>query len=311
MIFLLFFCFSICLGKSDHHLIACNAKDIDSTTKEITISFVVPEKDFIYKDFITCSIHDPSVILSDWKANIPSTSYYDPGFNDTKHIFNEDFSISMTATKKDRCNDPVYIYCSYYRKMDNKLNDTFFTFSFAPPAVETNIQVYDADIAVAPQENSTAQQHMHIFSQHYFTISVIMHDIIAFFAIHHAKCFYLFIILTALFLLLFSLYQERLQKRKKFYEIVEMIISLCAIACIACSLVYLYAINKPMSRLIATSLSVIFSAIIGVFYIKKSTKVSLGSLRTLYTCLGMLCIITVLLLMFKTIQHVDVQIKLF
>ena len=310
-LFLLSIFFHTSFGKPDPKLITFTATDIDNTTKEITISFVVPEKDFLYKDFINCSVHEPSITLSDWKANKQSISYYDPCFNDTKHIFNEDFSISMTATKKDRCHDQIHLYCSYYRKMDNKLNDTFFTFSFAQP-LETNIQIHDADIAVAPEEHSFGTlQHTRMVPSAFDKYHSAIGTITAFFIVHHKQCFYVFIMLTALFLLLFNLYQKQLQRHTKFYAIAEMIISLFVVTGITCALSYLYTINKPIGRLLATSISVVFSAITGFFYLKKSTKVSLGFLRTLYTCIGMLCIIATLLLAFKTVQYVDVYMELF
>src|SRR5438105_1287428 len=120
--FLLFLSFFfICHTKPEQNLVTCHSIDKNSTTKEIIISFVVPQKDFIYKDFITCSVNEPSVMLSPWQANKQSVNYYDPSFNDTKHIFNEDFSISMkaTITKDDYCRNPIHLYCSYYRKTDN------------------------------------------------------------------------------------------------------------------------------------------------------------------------------------------------
>src|SRR5260221_11824072 len=48
--------FTVSLGKSTPGLISFNTTDIDPQTKEITINFTISKKDFIYKDFITCSI---------------------------------------------------------------------------------------------------------------------------------------------------------------------------------------------------------------------------------------------------------------
>src|SRR5438046_10207362 len=128
---LLLIFFSIGFGKSNPELMLFNAKDIAPLTKEITITFMVEEKDFIYKDFITCSTHEPKLSLSSWKTDTQSINHYDPSFKETKQVFNETFSITMIATITEWISEPIHLYCSYYRKTDKKINDALFIFSFA------------------------------------------------------------------------------------------------------------------------------------------------------------------------------------
>ena len=83
--------FTTSLGQSAPKLIECNAVDINQYTKEITITFIVPEK-----DFITCSISEPTTVLSPWHADKQSVAHYDSSFKDAKQIFNETFNMTMT-----------------------------------------------------------------------------------------------------------------------------------------------------------------------------------------------------------------------
>jgi len=127
--------FNIIFGRTDPKLITFNAIDISPNTKEIIITFIIPEKDFIYRDFITCSVQEPTVTLSTWKTDKQSVSQYDPAFKETKQIFNETFSISIiiTATPKACNSAPIYLYCSYYRASEKKINHTLFTLVFSQP----------------------------------------------------------------------------------------------------------------------------------------------------------------------------------
>ena len=123
--------FTISLGQSNPRLITCTTIDTDHYTKEITITFTVPKKDFIYKDFITFSVDDPTIVLSSWKANKQSVAHYDSSFKEAKQVFNEDFSITMlaAATPKQPINS-AYLYCSYYRRSEKKINHALFLLDF-------------------------------------------------------------------------------------------------------------------------------------------------------------------------------------
>lgn len=300
--------FLIWHAQAENNLITFTTIDKDSTTKEIIISFVVPQKDFIYKDFITCSVNEPSVQLSRWQANKQSTSSYDPYFNDTKHIFTEDFSISMVAIQNDCCRNPIHLHCSYYRKADNKPNDILFTFSFQEP-LETHLQIDDADIIIEPQAKNNNSPHHHIYrhplEEYYAQSAEIIKGLSRFFATNHKKCFYLLIILTALFLFFFTVYQERLRVHKKWYETIEMTLFLCAIMNATYVLSYLYLLNNPIGKLLATHVSVLFLAFTAMYALKKSTKISSESLRTLYTFIGMISMSAMLISMFKAIQYAE------
>lgn len=306
--------FHISFGKSDPKLMLFDAKDIGNNTQEITITFIVPEKDFIYKDFITCSVYEPMLCLSPWKADKQSINHYDPSFKETKQVLNETFSITMVAKIKEWTPDPVHLYCSYYRKADKKINDALFTFSFPQP-LQTNIQIYDTAIEPSQKINlnriGAGYRIFQSIDACYFAFVTEIPHIIAFFRRQHKKIFSLLLILMSLLFLFFYFYQDALRKHKKSYEILEMITSLIVFTCTTRTLWYLYGMEKPISQLLATSITVLFLMIAGIFYIKKSTNVSLGFIRTFYTCIGILCIIGMVFLAFKTIQYADQEFNLF
>jgi hypothetical protein len=305
--------FNISFGKSDPKLILFNTTVIDPTTKEITITFIVPEKDFIYKDFITCSVHEPTIKLSSWKANKESVNHYDPSFKETKQVFNETFSITAIAALEHWIPDPIHLYCSYYRKTDKKIKDTLFTFSFPQP-LQTNIDLAGT-IEPVSVTDSKACLHKHhrpsLFEQYYAKMNSFSREIITFLAYHRTTGLSLLLIAISLLLFFFHLYQENLRKYKKLYELLELIISLVIFIITSYGIWYLYWMNKPFSKLLASGIAILFLMISAIFYIKKSTNVSLRSIRTFYTCAGMICVIIMIILLFKTLQHADQQMNLF
>jgi hypothetical protein len=291
-----------------------NATDESDGTKKITITFIVPEKDFIYKDFITCSIQEPRVTLSRWQTNTQSISHYDPSFKETKQVFNETFSLTMTANINSWISEPVHLYCSYYRKADKKINHALFTFAFAQP-LNTNIQVQDITVKDTTEE-SYPTIHAHripfsLFDHYYNALIATTQNLVTFFVTHHKKCFSALLLFILLLFALFYFYQEWLRKYKKWYEMMEMFIASLIVVGTTYALVYCYVTNTASVRTGITIVSVLFSAIIGLFYIKKSTQLQSGFLRTFCTFIGMLSIITALFLAFKALQYIDDTFVLF
>ena len=301
---------SIILGTSDPKLMLFTTSDINDCTKEITLTFIVPEKDFIYKDFITCSVHEPTTILSPWKTNKQSINHYDPSFKEAKQVFNETFSITMTAatTTSQKCMlEPIYFYCSYYRKSDKKINDALFVFSFNK-TTQTNILNDDSAIESSLSTNfgQTHAKHNYALIEHYYN-AFISHKnhIITFFFRYYKESFLLFLICMIVLLLLFSFYQDKLANHKKLYELLEMLLSSIIFTCVTCTLLYLYGTSTSLNQLCLIGISVLFLIYSGYFFIKKSAHVSLNFFRTFYTCIGMICMSYTLLLLFKIIQYAE------
>lgn len=293
-------------GKQDPKLMLFDAADIGNNTKEITITFIVPEKDFIYKDFITCSVDEPTVTLSTWKTNKQSIEHYDPTFKETKQVFNETFSVFMTATTINTWSgEPIHLYCSYYRKADKRINHALFSFAFTQP-LNTNVQVNNANIEL---HDETIQQKTQLSSssidQFYVILAKQTQHLTAFFTTHHKKCFSLLLIIVSIFFLFFHFYQELLRRHTKLYELIDVLLTCCTVLSIAYVLIYIYIKNTPFVQLITIGTSALFSAIIGFLYIRKSTLLQSGYLRTLCTFIGMLSVIGTFWLIFQSIQHLE------
>ncbi|HLC07391.1 MAG TPA: hypothetical protein VJJ26_04345 [Candidatus Babeliales bacterium] len=297
--------FHISFVQTDSKLMTLSATDTSNDTKEITITFIVPEKDFIYKDFITCSVHEPTVILSPWKANKQSISHYDPSFKETKQVFNETFSVFMTATTKKYSPDPVYLYCSYYRRSEKKINHTLFTLFFPQPVQQS--ESVDEDVLEVPT-HTTHQKNIFPYiasiDDYFFTALSMVHSFVGSLKTDYKKYVFALIALMILLASLSYLFKEQLQKQKKLNELIEVLFSLLIVSGTTYALVYLYTISTP---LITMAMACSCTSGAGFFYIKKSTKLHSGYLRTLCTFIGMLWIIGALFLSFKALQYADDQ----
>ena len=302
ILFCLFF--HISFGKTDPKLISFDAIDTSNNTKEKTITFTIPEKDFIYKDFISCSINEPGITLSPWKADKCSTDHYDPSFKETKPVFNETFSISMTATSTTQYyNEPIHLYCSYYRNADKKINHTLFPLAFTQP-IDTHIQIQDAMIeeSITKKQFYSIDQYHSFFDKWYYQCTIIMQNIITFFKTHYQKIFYFLIFLMSLLFFIAYFYHEQLKKHRSIYEWIETILSLTTIMVIIYLLMHAYVPSTAIMKTIIMNISVLSSGITGIYYIKKSTNLQSGFLRTFCACLGNGFIYVAVYLGFKTLQ---------
>ena len=305
-VLLLLTLFSISFGQTNSKLMTCTAINTSADTQEITITFIVPENDCIYKDFITCSVHDPHVTLSPWKANKQIMSHYDSSFKETKQVFNETFSISMTATTK-QYSKPVHLYCSYYRRSEKKINHTLFQLLFTQP-IETSINIDDA--AIEPMANVIQKKitsNATPFENYFFILTSLAHRAKTALPIDHKTYAFLLLLLMALLYFFSYYFREQLQKQQSLNESIEVLFSFVVALSAGYILVYLYRVANP---LITVALACGSSFFAGSFYIKKSTKLRSGFLRTLCTLIGMLLIICAFFLAFKALQYADEQFHL-
>jgi len=283
------------------------ATNTSNDTQEITITFVLPENDFIYKDFITCSVHDPHVMLSPWKANKQSISHYDSSFKETKQVFNETFSITMSATTK-QYGKPVYLYCSYYRRSEKKINHALFQLFFTQP-IETCIGIDDA--TVEPAVNiiqKKAAPHASLIENYFFTLTSLAHHATTALPTNHKTYVFLLLLLMALLYFFPYYFREKLQGQQTLNELIEVLFSLVIALSTGYRLVYLYSVATPFITMVIGCSCTFFA---GIFYIKKSTKLQSGFLRTLCTFMGMICLVITPLLLLKILQYGDELFQFF
>jgi len=274
---------------------------IDAHTQEVIITFTVDEKDYIYKDFITVSSHEPTLTLSPWKANKLPVAHYDSLFKETKHIFNEDFSISVMATAHEINDKPLYLYCSYYRRSDKKINQTLIPLIFTANTL-INEHSYEKNIINESETNVTPKItpiHPSPIDDYYYVMLAITETIIQTFTTDHKKYFLLFILLIILFLLLSHFLKEQLEKQNVLKELTEVTISLFGLLATVYGLFYLNIISTPF---ITMSIACCSSLGTGLFYTKKSIKLQSRSLAALCTLIGTVGICSAIFLAFKIIQ---------
>ncbi|HLJ31796.1 MAG TPA: hypothetical protein VKU36_05120 [Candidatus Babeliales bacterium] len=298
---------TFCIAKSQQDLITHTVTDLDPSTKEIAIYFVIPKKDFIYKDFIAFSIDNPHIILSAWKADKQSVAHYSSSFKEAKHIFNEDVTIFLTATNKapELCN--TNLYCTYYRKSEKKINHLLFPLTFSalpthaqePCIVHEPLEFHTATLKPLKKESS-----LHGYVD---TATNIINMVISSVKIDHKKYFAFVLFIILILFSFFYFFKDELNIHIMLKEWIEISISL--LLCLSASylLFYFHTFTTPLTTMLLAILTVLYA---GIFYIKKSTKVQSKNLRTLCTFMGMLCMSSILLLAFKAVQYADQQFGL-
>lgn len=309
--------FTISLGQSTPRLITCTTTDSDPYTKEITITFTIPKKDFIYKDFITCSIDDPAIHLSPWKPDKQSIAHYDSSFKEAKQIFNEHFTITMTAIlrqaqdeRKDNKSRTtcVHLYCSYYRKSEKKINHTLFPLLFTAPSQTPQdfntaaMEIIENDTIPRTIKKST------YLDDYIYTVISIAHTVITSVHTDHRKYFALLIFLIIVLLAFSYFFKKELATQIKIKELIKIIVSLLILMSITYLILCLYTISTPLITLIMACICALCA---GFFYTKKSTELQSKRLRTFCTFVGILCICCALFLSFKIVQYTDEQFNLF
>jgi hypothetical protein len=313
---LLLACFTISLGQSTPRLITYTAIDSDPYTKEISIQFTIPKKDFIYKDFITCSVDNPAIHLSPWKADKQSVAHYDSSFKEAKQIFNENFTITMIAILRQAQDERVenksptkivYLYCSYYRKSEKKINHLLFPLLFTATAQAP--EEYDSATVEIIENNLTprTKQKINYLDNYSATLFYITHHLILSLHTDYKKYFSLLIFLILVFISFLYFFKKELATQIKIRELIEIIISLLIVLIISYMLL---CIHTTSTTLTTTIMACFCSLYAGFFYTKKSTQLQSARLRTFCTFIGMLCICSALFLSFKLLQHADDQFNL-
>ena len=247
-------------------LLTYSATRIDDLTQEITITFSITEK-----DFITVSVHTPTVTLSAWQSNKLPIAHYDPLFKETKQVFLEDFAISVTATAQKAFTEPLYLYCSYYRRSEKKINQTLIPLFLTTHNHEKE-QPNQTDSELAPyakQKKISMPHHNSPIDDYFFTILCKAHHIIQSLRTDHKKYFSLLMMCICLLLSLSYFLKEQLRKQIRLQELLEVAISLLTMPIITYGLFYLHTISTPLLTMSAACCSAI---VIGFFYTKKKQK---------------------------------------
>src|SRR6266478_3220152 len=252
-------------GQTTPGLMSCSVIDKDSYTKEITINFIVPKKDFIYKDFITCSVDDPTIMLSSWKANKPTVAHYDSSFKEAKQIFNEDFTVSMilvpqfslhsksgSPSKETEDGVKAHLYCSYYRKSEKKINHALFPLIFTAP--ETTKDETTDNIELIENHTTTLKPIKKKSSLDYYIVTAVFitQTIVNSLRTDHKKYFAFLIFLIMVLLSFFYFFRKELEQHIILKEWIEIIISLLIGISTAYIIIYFQKFTTPLTTMLIT-----------------------------------------------------------
>lgn len=106
--------------------IELSEKEMSPQQKELHISFQLAPHEKILKQTLNVSSDSPNATLSPLSFSEQSTKQYLPEFKDSKEIFNQDFTISTTATCQTSDHVKTNIYISYLSLPNNKTEEKRF-----------------------------------------------------------------------------------------------------------------------------------------------------------------------------------------
>jgi hypothetical protein len=300
-------CFTQILSAPFSKHVTFIATPIDQGAQLITGTFTLAKKDFIYKDFISFSTDNPAITLSEWKADLPATHYYDPLFKSTKQIFNKNFTITLTATAVAELTEPAHLFCSYYQKSENKIKQYIFPLTFAGErqkisASPSHLQAKNETITSAP---ITAAKTKHVLKSPFDDWIALIAPFTAYCTHlwpipHHVhSCFIAFLWLLLLILTLL-LYKKKIPHGFWAHTI--------GISCFSCCFILggylLHYVSHQFTHSFVSTLPSFYLLFIGIFYLKKSSNCLLGLLQPLISCIGVLLVILAIFFAFIAIQSI-------
>ena len=78
-----------------------DTRQIDGQTYQLTISIPIAQGDALYSDYISFSVDNPNVTLSEWSASQEPKNKFDAEFKQTKKLFTQPFTLSLQASLSD------------------------------------------------------------------------------------------------------------------------------------------------------------------------------------------------------------------
>ena len=286
---------NLCAIASKH--IQFTTLQADAFTQQISISFDLPKKDFIYQEFITFSTDNPAVTLSEWSADTPPVNYYDPIFKNTKQIFNKSLTITINARAEKAIDENVNLFCSYYQQSEKKIKQCVFPLLFAqqavPTLVPTNIDTNNSPIAI-----KTRMVHNNALDDYLIAAT----PVIAYFmqpVTITGQMHLLFILVLICLAAFFWFFYRKAAIHSTLAETTKIMGLTCGFILLGYAVHYAYS---TYSSHLLLPIPALYALSIGVFYIKQSTTTHLQPLRMLCSFFGCILIISAIFLAFKAIQ---------
>lgn len=258
----------------------------DNQTIEINATIVLEANDFLYKDYLDFSVDHPGVILSQWKSSIEPVNHYDTKFKNNKKIFTKTVTFTLTAYR----NTPIdtssaHLHISYYPHLKKRIIQKIMPLLFDKPSddhlskspdqtpslinpkkkplliPEAPISPFNKDWAIVSSHAAT------IINWPYFkVISIII------------------MILIGLFLIAIKADFNPLKRFKSKIWVFELR-QLYGITLLA---LFLYKIRPITPRHLLFYSIALLNAIIGIFYIYQSERITSPGWRQIRTIVGVL-----------------------
>jgi thiol:disulfide interchange protein len=115
----------------DNALFQLHYTPIDAHSAQLKVDVLLPEHDFLYKDYLQLHIDNPAITLDEWKPSVKPISRYDNRFRDTKLIFTQPFSLTTTAHSTQLPpTKEVRLYISYYQNSKGTFDQKIITIPF-------------------------------------------------------------------------------------------------------------------------------------------------------------------------------------
>jgi len=124
---ILLFAFISCINLSILGSITFSSKSLHKDRHQLTLKVDLAPHDFFYKDYIDFSVDHPAISLSEWHTSIDPVPHYDQSFKETKHIYNKNFSIKLTATTSQPDIHDANLYFTYYQHSKKKISQKLFS----------------------------------------------------------------------------------------------------------------------------------------------------------------------------------------
>ncbi len=110
----------------------------DKQITNISVSITIPEKDFLYSDYLKITTDNRYISLGEWQPSSKPLSRYDNTFKAIKPILVGSFKINCIASTSDvRSDQDSHLHISYYQQSQGK----FAKESFAIPSRKTTEHV--------------------------------------------------------------------------------------------------------------------------------------------------------------------------
>ncbi len=208
-----------------HNNITITTTHHNELSQDISFTFTIPKKDFLYKDYISFTAAHPLVHITPWKTDTMAIPYYDPLFKGTKEIFKKDTTITVTVAADDFIPEPVQLYYTYYQRSEKKINQCIYALSFTQ---EESLRETSELLQTNIETNSCAQERDHVFIEVKNTISSPPIPI-------HATLFFT-TLLFCLFLIFLSLRYKKRVRSSQVYEAIIIVLVTASVPLICKSL---------------------------------------------------------------------------